>query len=512
MDWSSGYITQIDYTYGYYHELSPSLLRLACLSAGLAFPAAHQLTYLELGFGQGLSIGIHAAANEGEFWGTDFNPTQTAHAQALVSASASSANLLNDSFEELAARTNLPDFDIIALHGIWSWVSEQNRRTIVDIIRRKLKVGGIVYISYNCLPGWAPAMPLRHLMTLHAELAASDAGGLVAKIDGAVKFARQMVDAGAHYFKVNPAVAERLKLMAKQDRHYLAHEYFNLDWSVMSFKDVARLLEDAKLSFATSAHLLDHFDAINLSEEARKLLIEIKQPILYQSVRDYFVNQQFRCDIFVKGGRRLTPLERTETFYKQTFILVTNPDSIKMKVKTSLGEAQLQEHIYRPIIEVLAEQNFAPKLVADIAASTKLKSLPTVQLAQALLILTGAGCVHPAQEPSGKTRASCSALNEHFYDRARSSSSISFLASPVTGAGIPVARACQLFLLAMRQGKKLPVDQANFVWNLLSGQGQRLSKDDKPLETSEENVSELTRQAKDFGENYLPTLRALGIQ
>ena len=82
-DWTAGYVTELEYTYGYYRELSPSLLRLACLSAGVAPPSAKPLRYLELGYGQGLSINIHAAALDGEFWGTDFNPTQVAHARSI---------------------------------------------------------------------------------------------------------------------------------------------------------------------------------------------------------------------------------------------------------------------------------------------------------------------------------------------------------------------------------------------------------------------------------------------
>ena len=34
------------------------------------------LKYLELGYGQGLSINIHAAALDGEFWGTDFTQSR----------------------------------------------------------------------------------------------------------------------------------------------------------------------------------------------------------------------------------------------------------------------------------------------------------------------------------------------------------------------------------------------------------------------------------------------------
>jgi hypothetical protein len=151
------------------------------------------------GTGKGLSLNIHAAACAGEFWGTDFNPIQVAHARALAGASGTSVKLLDDAFAEFAAKPDLPEFDIIALHGIWSWISDENRRVIVDLIPRKLRVGGIVYIGYNCFPGWAPTLPLRHLMKLHADLG-TEATGMVAKLDRALAFTQQVIDSGALYF------------------------------------------------------------------------------------------------------------------------------------------------------------------------------------------------------------------------------------------------------------------------------------------------------------------------
>src|SRR6516165_2842430 len=145
-DWTAGYVTELEYTHGYYRELSPSLLRLAYLSACIASPSTKPLHYLELGYGQGLSINIHAAALDGEFWGTDFNPTQVAHARTLSDASGSGAKLFEDSFADFAARADVPEFDIIGLHGIWTWISDANGHIVVDVIRRKLRAGGILYI------------------------------------------------------------------------------------------------------------------------------------------------------------------------------------------------------------------------------------------------------------------------------------------------------------------------------------------------------------------------------
>jgi hypothetical protein len=176
-DWTSGYIADLAYTFGYYPELNPLRMRLAFLHAGLTMPRVE--TACELGYGQGVSVNVHATATLAQWWGTDFNPTQASFAQELASVSTSEARLYDEAFAEFCARTDLPDFDFIGLHGIWSWISEQNRSTIVDFLRRKLKVGGALYISYNTMPGWAAFAPMRHLLTEHAEVMAAPGRGIV---------------------------------------------------------------------------------------------------------------------------------------------------------------------------------------------------------------------------------------------------------------------------------------------------------------------------------------------
>ena len=367
LGWTSGYVTELEYTYGYYRELSPGILRLACLAAGMMPAERKPLQYLELGFGQGMSINIHAASIDGDFWGTDFNPAQVAHARALGEAAGSGVRLFDDSFSEFAARSDLPEFDIIGLHGIWTWVSDENGREIVELIRRRLRAGGIAYLSYNCLPGWAASMPLRHLMKLHVDFAAESVG-MRAKLDEAIEFSQHVIDSGALFFRGNPAVAERLKQIAGLDRNYLAHEYFNRDWRVMPFSDVAHQLEGARLSFVASAHLLDHVEDVNLAKRAQDFLSGISNPVLRQSVRDYFVNQQFRRDIFMKGGRRLTGLEQREAFARQAFALLLRAEDVPLNVMGALGEATLHEEVYRPIIEFLAEDSYRPKMIGQLAS------------------------------------------------------------------------------------------------------------------------------------------------
>lgn len=81
----------------------------------------------------------------------------------------------------------------------------------------------------------------------------------------------------------------------------------------------------------------------------------------------------------------------------------------------------------------------------------------------------------------------------------------------MTGGGVQVGRINQLFLLAIKQGKEKPADWAAFVWDILSAQGQRLVKDGATLETTEDNVAELTTQANTFAEKALPLLKVLRV-
>ncbi len=166
--WTNGYQTEVNYTYGYYRDLSPNFQKFCLLLNGIDSPDIQtNQTHCELGFGQGVSINIHAASTDANFYGTDFNPAHAAHANQLAQHSQTKSYFFDDSFEELLNRNDLPMFDSISLHGIWSWISYENQHIILKFIRKYLKNNGIVYISYNCVTGWADYMTIRELFHSH---------------------------------------------------------------------------------------------------------------------------------------------------------------------------------------------------------------------------------------------------------------------------------------------------------------------------------------------------------
>lgn len=508
-DWTAGYVADIGYTFGYYQELNPLRVKFAFLNAGLAYPEMG--VACELGFGQGMSANLHAAGSVIQWHGTDFNPSQAGFAQELASVSGAGARLYDDAFADFANRPDLPDFDYIGIHGIWSWISDGNRAVIVDFIRRKLKVGGVLYISYNTLPGWAAFAPMRHLMTEHARIIGAEGHGIVSRIDGALDFTEKLLATNPTYARANPQIGDRIKKIKEQNRHYLAHEYFNQDWHPMHFATMAEWLEPAKLNYACSAHYLDHIDAVNLTAEQQAFLKGTPDTMFRESTRDFMVNQQFRRDYWVKGARKLSSLEQAEALRAQKVILVAHRPDVSLKVVGSLGEATMSEAVYNPILDLLADHR--PKTLGQIEQAVKEKGIAFAQAMQAVMVLTGAGHLAAVQEDAVMARAKkhTDNLNAYLMNKARGSNDISYLASPVTGGGVTVGRFQQLFLLALGQGKRQPAEWAQSIWHILQTQGQKLLKEGKTLETEEENLAELAAQAQSFAEKQLPILKALQI-
>ena len=151
--------------------------------------------------------------------------------------------------------------------------------------------------------------------------------------------------------------------------------------------------------------------------------------------------------------------------------------------------------------------------VISIPTNPHYGSLNLSQIVEAVVVLTGQGHLSLAQDDAQaqKRHKNTQALNTHLMELARSSAEIGYLASPLTGGGVPVSRFHQIFLLARQQGHKTPQQWAQFAWSWLKVQGQRLVKEGQTLNTEEENIAELTRQASEFEQKDLPILKALQI-
>ncbi len=506
--WNEGYFTESTYTYGYYRDISPVWQNFCLTVNGFAAPELNEDSkHCELGFGQGVSANIHAAATHGKYFGTDFNPAEAAHANELCKASGADANFFENSFEEFLNRDDLPQFDSISLHGIWSWVNPENQKHITDFAKKFLKSGGIFYNSYNCYPGWSPAAPLRELFALHDKYA-HKSSKTFERVEEAIKFTEELLSKNPAYFQRVPDVKNIFENIKKHNRNYLAHEYFNSNWICMYFSDVAEIMQSAKLDFACTSEAIEGLPHFNFPQDILNFLNKIESPVMREQVKDYFLNRQFRKDIYIRGSRKISDFERVEKLIKTNYILPTTQELPK-KISVPLGEINFPEGLPEKIFEYFSEDNFKPKTFEKFIKNNPF--IAKTDIFQMLVILIQGGKLMPCQNDSAaqSVKKNCLALNKFICNRAKVADEVGFLASPVLGGGYPVGRFDRIILSAMFDGKKNVDDVANFVWEIISAQGQRLTNGTQLIESAEENISRLRNMAQDFFDNRLKIFKAL---
>ena len=425
-DWGEGYVTGVEYVSNFHPGLVPSNLAAAALLAGIRPPDLDRaFAYLDLGCGNGFTPALVAAANpHAQIWGNDFLPAHIRNARATADAAGlDNAHFVEASFADLLDR-DLPQFDLVVAHGIWSWVSQANRERIAALLARHVAPGGLVMVSYNCHPGWDSLLPLRRLLFT----AAGQDGGPIERVERALATARRLCDAGADYFRNAPAAVVQLEHLERADRAYVAHEYLNEQWTLFQPAEVAAELAAAGLTYFGQGRIGDNND-IALAAGQRSLLADIADTGVAQEMRDLMLDRRFRHDLFVREG-------------------------------TPLGEQEQAAWLVRPRAECPLERGAEPldavldALAQRVMTGKELAAATGGDSREALGTLLALGHVQLALGETGEParRAATERFTAAALASMRMGEPFAALASPVAGAGVPLSAGDQMLLDAWRIG------------------------------------------------------------
>jgi SAM-dependent methyltransferase len=298
--WADGYVVDVAYPRFIIREIAPGWLNLVAMLLGQRWPAPSKpFRYANLGCGNGLTdIVVAATWPNAEVWGFDFNPTHIVNARRLAErAGLRNITFVETSFADLARRPqgDLPEFQFIVAHGVLNWISQSNRQCVFEIVRQRLAAGGLAYLGYNVMSGWASLQPVRELIQLMGQESAKRPDLAVSEILESIDALRS---AGARYFDVHPTVVERLNILRQSDPHYVVHELLTKDWDPLSFANVADAMAEAKCSFVGSATLTDNIDVMSVPQAVVALLEGAQTVRLKETIRDIGSVQSFRRDVY----------------------------------------------------------------------------------------------------------------------------------------------------------------------------------------------------------------------
>jgi SAM-dependent methyltransferase len=433
---TQGYVTDVRYPDTFFRELSPVWLNYVAALAG-AFPrdVNRPFKYLELGCGFATSTVVNAGALPcGAFYACDFNP---AHIEAGRNHAAGlgidNIRFFETPFEELL-EIDLPDFDFVVLHGVYSWVNSEARESIRRIIEQKLKPGGLLYLSYNCQPGWTVEAPLRRLLM---ELAATASGNTSERAALAAHTLQELGNSHLRYFRANPEASAAVDAYVRSPSNYLAHEFMSQTWELFYSTDILTEMTEIGLEYLGSATLPDNHPMLIVDERAATALASLPTQRQRHLAMDFAVNRRFRRDVFVRGHPHLGDADIARHLAATVIGSAGNPRQIATRVKVPRGEVSFQDSFIREIRQVMARRSMT---IGEVVPALSGHGRDTVEIMRNVIFLIAAGMLHPFAkifEPTEhpRMRKACPVL-----ERALASAAPT-IPCEALGNGVPVTRA-----------------------------------------------------------------------
>jgi SAM-dependent methyltransferase len=504
------YVTDVAYVRQFCSELNPAMLRAAAALAGCPPPAGDDFDYCELGSGLGDTIATLAAAYpRARFVGIDINPEHIGAARSLASRGAlENVRFLEHDFEDLAG-DELPRLDYLCAHGLLSWVAPEKRAALFAQAAAWLKPGGLLYIGYNALPGWAAVEPLRRLML---DACADVEGGSAARVRQALAAAKLLCDGNAQYFITNPAAKDILTTTLERGVPYAAHEFFNAHWHPLYFADVAREAAQCELRFVGQLPLHLNYGDLAIAPALREAFRTVSDRRAWEHLKAFATNEFFRRDVYVKGA--VPDAENTAQTYLHTTAFGTLVPAEEVKREIALPNRSL--YFTGPLFDgVIATLALRSSTVLELATTPSLAQFGIDAIRQAVLQLLMGNDVIPVSfspeilSATGSRYHIPSAFNRAILAQPLSPNHPIVLASRVAGTGVSTSMLDAVLLRALTEAP--PDDRAAWIRAFVGANPLRVWDHGRTLNAKEDLARVVEVQLEQFCATRLPKLVELGI-
>ena len=278
----------------------PSRLAAVAHMFGLETPPVETARVLELGCASGGNLIPHAAFfPEARFVGVDIGKHQVAEGKARIERlGLSNVDIHRMSITDIDA--DLGEFDYIVSHGIYSWVPGPVREALLRVSRNNLSPKGVVYVSYNVLPGWRLNQPMRDACNLLIP------NTLPPKTR--VQMARELFAFFKEHSFDNGAFGTILRdfpdRIAEYSDDYIFHEYMEDTNFPTTFSDFMAQAEDNGLSYLgdAEAHMMfpDNFSPTLGQAIAERSTGDV---LTSEQMLDFLTGRAFRQTLLVPSER-----------------------------------------------------------------------------------------------------------------------------------------------------------------------------------------------------------------
>ena len=355
---------------------TPAYLEAYGTLVGLKPPMAKTARVLELGATYGGNIISQAVHNpEATFVGIELSQDQVEKGNKIISdAKLDNVSLLKGdilNFDE-----SLGNFDYIIAHGFYSWISDEMKDKLLDIISNHLADNGIAYVSYNTYPGWHTMEEVRQLMLFanrgHNELTHKEKvlrGKTVGSLVGA-----QILNYD-NLKERNSKFLGALRSVMQKDDYYVGHDHLEPHNDPCYFYQFNDHLKAHNLTYVCDADLtlsmVRTYDD-SIADKLEKLAPNSQAD--QEQYLDFMLDTTFRKSIICK-----------ESAAKDISYDVANPD----KVNTVPVRSIVNSFVFQILFDEEALEMFENELMRDTFQAL-IKDGGTFNMIEALAILKAA--------------------------------------------------------------------------------------------------------------------------
>lgn len=502
-----GYENLTPYLEGVCAQWRPARVDLAArLARGIGLNPGAPLRVCDLACGSGLAALIHAAANPThELVGIDFNPTHVAAARERArSAAVGNVQFVNRAVED-ALSLPFGEFDLITISGSYSWLSPDVRRAIRTFVRWHLKPGGYFGVHYMTQPGWGSIEPL---WKLARDIAAPNEANPAARHAATVNLLKNLAQSA--FIKNHPVAAKRLDKIADMSPEGFAHEYLTAHWRPEYHVDVAR-------AFADEAGLVYVGDCLNLWRNAprlsvprgaEKLMADIADPALRETVYDYVVMSLDRHGLYHKGQ---IPAEKAAGDLDGVRFGSLGPFGRKASdgFATPVGKVQLGGERFAAVCALLADRSLT---VREILSDPACASFGREQVLEAIGLLAVGEIIVPfvakgaGMEASGVTKFRLTRFNADQLRRPVRKGAFA-LASPTLGHAMLLGQLDATFVTGLLKAGRAGMHE----WLRKRFAGATMNKKDQAPLTGDALIGHILSEYEVFVRDKVPKLLELEV-
>ena len=272
----------------------PARMASVATFVGHAAPGVRNCRVLEVGCNDGSNlIPMAVSLPEARFVGCDLSPRAIEEGRRTISAlGLTNIVLLEADLAALAPEHG--DFDFIIAHGVYSWVPAQVRDALFALAAERLADHGILYVSFNVLPGCRVRQAAWDVLHHHVDRI-DDAR---TRLAAARQLARLIAEGGSASLESDQAVRTELGAIAKRSDSELCHDDLAVPNEPVLFHSFAEHAGRHGLRYLAEAEL-HTMDVTGISSEAQALLSTL-DPLAREQYLDFVRLRRFRQSLLVR--------------------------------------------------------------------------------------------------------------------------------------------------------------------------------------------------------------------